>query len=143
VTAIQHQPVAGHQMLSTSSSPELRDVYQELSNVALHQGADLLALLLGAFVAAPHPPCERAGGLRVTTMHADMVLLRPSAALRLEPSCASHGDRQQVRHRPHRQSGPALNHYNTGGHIVASAEASLQKLGTDHLDLLLIHRPDP
>jgi len=38
----------------------------------------------------------------------------------------------------------ALNHYNTGkGHIVASAEASLQKLGTDHLDLLLIHRPDP
>lgn len=38
----------------------------------------------------------------------------------------------------------ALNHYNTGkAHIVASAEASLQKLGTDHLDLLLIHRPDP
>ena len=36
----------------------------------------------------------------------------------------------------------ALNHYNTGkGHIVASAEASLAKLGTDHLDLLLIHRP--
>ena len=27
--------------------------------------------------------------------------------------------------------------------IVAGAEASLQKLGTDHLDLLLIHRPDP
>ncbi|POG21456.1 oxidoreductase [Aeromonas bestiarum] len=38
----------------------------------------------------------------------------------------------------------ALNHYNTGkAHIVASAEASLHKLGTDHLDLLLIHRPDP
>ncbi|MGL6006154.1 aldo/keto reductase [Aeromonas sobria] len=38
----------------------------------------------------------------------------------------------------------ALNHYNTGkGHIIASAEASLRKLGTDHLDLLLIHRPDP
>jgi predicted oxidoreductase len=38
----------------------------------------------------------------------------------------------------------ALNHYNTGkGHIIASAEASLHKLGTDHLDLLLIHRPDP
>lgn len=38
----------------------------------------------------------------------------------------------------------ALNHYNTGkAHIIASAEASLQKLGTDHLDLLLIHRPDP
>ncbi|MGY3892619.1 aldo/keto reductase [Aeromonas enterica] len=38
----------------------------------------------------------------------------------------------------------ALNHYNTGkAHIIASAEASLQKLGTDHLDLLLCHRPDP
>lgn len=38
----------------------------------------------------------------------------------------------------------ALNHYNTGkDHIIASAEASLHKLGTDHLDLLLIHRPDP
>ncbi|MGE6108453.1 aldo/keto reductase [Aeromonas sobria] len=38
----------------------------------------------------------------------------------------------------------ALNHYNTSKeHIIASAEASLHKLGTDHLDLLLIHRPDP
>ena len=38
----------------------------------------------------------------------------------------------------------ALNHYNTGkDHIIASAEASLRKLATDHLDLLLIHRPDP
>ncbi|WP_447837814.1 aldo/keto reductase [Aeromonas salmonicida] len=38
----------------------------------------------------------------------------------------------------------ALNHYNTGkDHIIASAEDSLRKLATDHLDLLLIHRPDP
>lgn len=38
----------------------------------------------------------------------------------------------------------ALNHYNTSkDHIIASAEASLRKLGTDHLDQLLIHRPDP
>lgn len=37
-----------------------------------------------------------------------------------------------------------LNHYNTGkAHIIASAEDSLRKLATDHLDLLLIHRPDP
>lgn len=28
-------------------------------------------------------------------------------------------------------------------HIVASVEASLQRLGSDHLDLLLLHRPDP
>lgn len=38
----------------------------------------------------------------------------------------------------------ALGHYNTDrSHIVSSAEASLQKLATDYLDLLLIHRPDP
>ncbi|MGL4764376.1 MAG: aldo/keto reductase [Aeromonas sp.] len=38
----------------------------------------------------------------------------------------------------------ALNHYNTDkAHIIASADASLHKLGTDYLDLLLIHRPDP
>jgi len=35
-------------------------------------------------------------------------------------------------------------HYDTSAeHIVASAEESLRQLGTDHLDLLLIHRPDP
>ena len=34
-------------------------------------------------------------------------------------------------------------HYDTSrAHIVASAEESLQVLGTDHIDLLLIHRPD-
>jgi predicted oxidoreductase len=38
----------------------------------------------------------------------------------------------------------ALGHYITDrSHIVSSAEASLQKLATDYLDLLLIHRPDP
>jgi len=37
-----------------------------------------------------------------------------------------------------------MKHYDTGReHIVASAENSLRALGTDHLDLLLIHRPDP
>jgi predicted oxidoreductase len=38
----------------------------------------------------------------------------------------------------------ALGHYITDrSHIISSAEASLQKLATDYLDLLLIHRPDP
>ncbi|HEY1845109.1 MAG TPA: aldo/keto reductase family oxidoreductase [Buttiauxella sp.] len=38
----------------------------------------------------------------------------------------------------------AIGHYITDrSHIVGSAEASLQKLATDYLDLLLIHRPDP
>ena len=37
-----------------------------------------------------------------------------------------------------------IQHYDTSfEHIVASAEASLRQLGTDRLDLLLIHRPDP
>jgi len=35
-------------------------------------------------------------------------------------------------------------HYDTGrAHIIAAAENSLMQMGTDYLDLLLIHRPDP
>lgn len=38
----------------------------------------------------------------------------------------------------------ALGHYITdSAHIIASAEESLKLLATDHIDLLLIHRPDP
>lgn len=37
-----------------------------------------------------------------------------------------------------------LEHYNTSAaHITASAERSLINLGTDYLDVLLLHRPDP
>ncbi|MFW5974774.1 MAG: aldo/keto reductase, partial [Bacteroidota bacterium] len=37
-----------------------------------------------------------------------------------------------------------VKHYDTSfSHIVWSAENSLKQLGTDYLDLLLIHRPDP
>lgn len=37
----------------------------------------------------------------------------------------------------------AIKSYDTSrGHVVASVEASLRALRTDHLDLLLIHRPD-
>jgi predicted oxidoreductase len=37
-----------------------------------------------------------------------------------------------------------LKHYNTSSqHITASVERSLRLLGTDRIDLLLIHRPDP
>ncbi|MES2129806.1 MAG: aldo/keto reductase [Pseudomonadota bacterium] len=37
-----------------------------------------------------------------------------------------------------------IQHYDTSAaHIIASAEQSLRQLHTDHLDLLLIHRPDP
>jgi predicted oxidoreductase len=37
-----------------------------------------------------------------------------------------------------------VKHYDTSKqHILASVDASLKNLGTDYLDLLLIHRPDP
>ena len=42
--------------------------------------------------------------------------------------------------RPTHQS----HHYNTSKeHIIASTEQSLNSLGIDHIDVLLIHRPDP
>ncbi len=38
----------------------------------------------------------------------------------------------------------ALPHYDTSkAHILASVENSLRRLHTDHIDVLLIHRPDP
>lgn len=37
-----------------------------------------------------------------------------------------------------------VKHYDSSrAHILASVDASLQNLGTDYLDMLLIHRPDP
>ncbi len=37
-----------------------------------------------------------------------------------------------------------IKYYDTSrGHIISSAEHSLKNLGTDRIDLLLIHRPDP
>ncbi|MBY5990709.1 aldo/keto reductase family oxidoreductase [Ferrimonas balearica] len=42
------------------------------------------------------------------------------------------------------QKGYDLPHYNTSaGHILHQVESSLRHFGTDYLDLLLIHRPDP
>lgn len=42
------------------------------------------------------------------------------------------------------RTGYSIKHYDTGReHILASVERSLQNLHTDHLNLLLIHRPDP
>ncbi|MBV7598158.1 response regulator [Aeromonas sp. sia0103] len=54
-----HEPTAPvHPILAESAIPfnaELRDVYQELANVAMGQAADLLARLLDAFVLLPIP----------------------------------------------------------------------------------------
>jgi predicted oxidoreductase len=41
-------------------------------------------------------------------------------------------------------AGKRVKYYDTSAaHIAASVEASLVNMGTDHIDLLLIHRPDP
>ncbi|MCL6285204.1 aldo/keto reductase [Ruegeria sp. 2012CJ41-6] len=43
-----------------------------------------------------------------------------------------------------RYSGAKVKHYDTSrAHIEASVEHSLRLMATDHIDLLLIHRPDP
>ena len=43
-----------------------------------------------------------------------------------------------------RHSGARVKHYDTSrAHVMASLDASLSDMGTDHVDLLLIHRPDP
>lgn len=43
-----------------------------------------------------------------------------------------------------RHSSARVKYYDTSAaHITASVEASLTDMGTDHVDLLLIHRPDP
>lgn len=43
-----------------------------------------------------------------------------------------------------RHAAARLKHYDTSsGHVTTSVEASLRDMATDHIDLLLIHRPDP
>lgn len=43
-----------------------------------------------------------------------------------------------------RHSAARVKYYDTSAaHITASVEASLTDMGTDHVDMLLIHRPDP
>jgi predicted oxidoreductase len=43
-----------------------------------------------------------------------------------------------------RHAGARVKHYDTSrAHIHASADASLLEMGIEHIDLLLIHRPDP
>lgn len=43
-----------------------------------------------------------------------------------------------------RHSGARVKHYDTSReHIHASVEASLREMGIEHIDVLLIHRPDP
>ncbi|SEO62760.1 Predicted oxidoreductase [Duganella sp. CF517] len=79
------------------------------------------------------------GGYGVEAVFGEALALQPSlrARLQLVSKC---GIKLINGARPDH----TIQHYDTSAsHIVASAENSLRQLGTDHLDLLLIHRPDP
>lgn len=78
------------------------------------------------------------GGYRVEALFGEVLAQSPHlrARMQLVSKC---GIRLVTPARP----AHAIKSYDTSAaHIRASAEASLQALHTDHLDLLLIHRPD-
>ena len=79
------------------------------------------------------------GGYGVEAAFGEALALRPAlrARMQLVSKC---GIKLVGAARPEH----TIQHYDTSAsHIIASAENSLRQLGTDHLDLLLIHRPDP
>jgi predicted oxidoreductase len=78
------------------------------------------------------------GGYRVEALFGEALALAPALRERIQ-LVGKCGIKLVDPARPaHR-----IKHYDTSAaHIVASAEASLRALQTDHLDLLLIHRPD-
>ncbi|GJI99197.1 oxidoreductase [Duganella caerulea] len=79
------------------------------------------------------------GGYGVEALFGEALALQPSlrARMQLVSKC---GIKLVTAARP----AHTIQHYDTSAsHIIASAEHSLRQLRTDHLDLLLIHRPDP
>ena len=79
------------------------------------------------------------GGYGVESLFGDALRLQPSLRDRIE-IISKCGIKLVSAQRPQH----AIQHYDTSAaHIVSSVEASLRQLGTGHLDVLLIHRPDP
>ena len=79
------------------------------------------------------------GDYGVETLFGEALRLQPSLRDRIElvSKCGI-----KLRSQKHPQH--TIQHYDTTlEHIVQSAETSLRQLHTEHLDLLLIHRPDP
>jgi predicted oxidoreductase len=79
------------------------------------------------------------GGYGVESLFGDALRLQPSLRDRIEliTKC---GIKLVSPARPQH----TIQHYDTSAaHIVNSVEESLRQLGTDRIDLLLIHRPDP
>ncbi|MFN3493342.1 MAG: aldo/keto reductase family oxidoreductase [Hydrogenophaga sp.] len=78
------------------------------------------------------------GGYTVETLFGEALALKPSLRQRLQ-IVGKCGIKLVSPQRP----AHAIKHYDTSAaHVVASVEQSLQALRTDHLDVLLIHRPD-
>ncbi len=79
------------------------------------------------------------GGYGVESLFGDALRLQPSLRDRIE-LISKCGIKLVSPQRPQH----SIQHYDTSAaHINASVEESLRQLGTDRLDLLLIHRPDP
>ena len=79
------------------------------------------------------------GGYAVESLFGDALRLQPSLRDRIE-LVSKCGIKLISPQRPQH----TIQHYDTSAaHIAASVEQSLRQLGTDRLDLLLIHRPDP
>jgi predicted oxidoreductase len=79
------------------------------------------------------------GGYGVESLFGEALRLQPSLRDRIE-LISKCGIKLVSPQRPQH----TIQHYDTSAaHIVGSVEESLRQLGTDRLDLLLIHRPDP
>ena len=79
------------------------------------------------------------GGYGVESLFGDAMRLQPSLRDRMELVTKCGIKRVSPQRPPH-----SIQHYDTSAaHIVSSVETSLRQLGTDRIDLLLIHRPDP
>ena len=79
------------------------------------------------------------GGYGVEGLFGEALALKPSLRdqIQLVSKCG-------IKLRSSRRPAHTIQHYDTSAaHIRASVENSLKELRTDHLDLLLIHRPDP
>jgi predicted oxidoreductase len=79
------------------------------------------------------------GGYRVETLFGEALALKPSLRQRLQLVSKCGIQIVSPLHPQHR----AHCYDTSAAHVEASVERSLRALSTDHLDLLLIHRPDP
>lgn len=104
-----------------------QDVVERLINTALDEG---ITTFDHADIYGDHSNEEIFGNI-----------IRKETALRDKMQLVS---KCGIKFRSEKRPATRVKHYDTTKeHIIWSAENTLKMLGTDHLDLLLIHRPDP